>query len=30
MAKIEKPESNTAQMKVPVSLVIRESVKNLL
>ncbi|MFM6940972.1 MAG: LacI family DNA-binding transcriptional regulator [Candidatus Planktophila sp.] len=30
MARIGKPESNTAQMRVPVSLVIRESVKNLL
>jgi len=29
MAKIEKPDSNTAQMKVPTSLVIRESVKDL-
>ena len=29
MAKIEKPESNSAQMKVPTSLVIRESVKEL-
>ena len=29
MAKIEKPESNTTQMKVPTSLVIRESVQKL-
>lgn len=29
MAKIEKPESNSAQMKVPTSLVIRESVADL-
>jgi DNA-binding LacI/PurR family transcriptional regulator len=29
MAKIEKPDSNSAQMKVPTSLVIRESVKEL-
>ena len=29
MAKIEKPDSNSAQMKVPTSLVIRDSVKNL-
>ncbi len=29
MAKIEKPESATAQMKVPISLVIRESVQDL-
>ena len=29
MAKIEKPDSNTAQMNVPVSLVIRNSVKKL-
>jgi DNA-binding LacI/PurR family transcriptional regulator len=29
MAKIEKPDSHTAQMNVPVSLVIRESVRNL-
>lgn len=29
MAKIEKPQSNTSQMKVPVSLVIRDSVKNI-
>lgn len=29
MAKIEKPESNTAQMKVPTSLVLRDSVRNL-
>ena len=29
MAKIEKPDSSTAQMKVPISLVVRESVKQL-
>lgn len=29
MAKIEKPESNSSQMKVPTSLVIRESVQKL-
>lgn len=29
MAKIEKPDSSTAQMKVPISLVVRESVKDL-
>jgi DNA-binding LacI/PurR family transcriptional regulator len=29
MAKIEKPETPTAQMKVPTSLVVRESVKDL-
>ena len=29
MAKIEKPESVGAQMKVPVSLVVRDSVKDL-
>ena len=29
MARIEKPDSNLAQMKVPTSLVIRDSVKNL-
>jgi DNA-binding LacI/PurR family transcriptional regulator len=29
MAKIEKPESNTAQMKVPISLVLRESVRDI-
>jgi DNA-binding LacI/PurR family transcriptional regulator len=29
MAKIEKPDSNSAQMKVPTSLVIRESVADL-
>lgn len=29
MAKIEKPDSNTAQMNVPISLVIRDSVKTL-
>lgn len=29
MAKIEKPAGNTTQMKVPTSLVVRESVKNL-
>jgi DNA-binding LacI/PurR family transcriptional regulator len=29
MAKIEKPESTTAQMKVPISLVIRESVRDI-
>jgi DNA-binding LacI/PurR family transcriptional regulator len=29
MAKIEKPESATAQMKVPISLVLRESVRKL-
>jgi DNA-binding LacI/PurR family transcriptional regulator len=29
MAKIEKPETATAQMKVPTSLVVRESVKDL-
>jgi DNA-binding LacI/PurR family transcriptional regulator len=29
MAKIEKPESATAQMKVPISLVIRESVQDI-
>jgi DNA-binding LacI/PurR family transcriptional regulator len=29
MVKIEKPDSNSAQMKVPTALVIRDSVKNL-
>ena len=29
MARIEKPDSNSAQMKVPTSLVVRESVKDL-
>ena len=29
MARIEKPESSTASMKVPISLVIRESVRDL-
>ena len=29
MARIEKPESNTASMKVPISLVVRESVRDI-